>query len=139
MNNKQTIIVERPILKIGVRNLNGRIYEMESAEKIVNWVNEKIKTLGCFFGELDHPSEMVVSLKNVSHDTKEVYIKDDILFGKFEILDTEKGNKLRETLEKTVFRPRMSGVVNEDGTVIVKQIFSFDAIKAEDDSFKGIL
>jgi len=37
-----------------------------------------------------------------------------------------------------VFRPRSAGIVNEDGTVNIHQIYSFDAIPKSEDAWKSI-
>jgi len=53
------------------------------------------------------------------------------------MLDTKYGNLLKELYEdgKIVFRPQLTGTVNENGVIENCNIISFDAIFKQDDAF----
>jgi hypothetical protein len=153
-------------------NLNNRIYKRENINliELINSVNR-----GQMYGEFNHPDNYDISLSNVSHFIKEIYVKENKLIGNIIIVDTQKGKlaqqifkdnvKIKNTVNLSfidkikiyrnlkfgkniidldildtpfVFRPRSSGIVNENNEVIIDKIFTFDLINQEEDSFKNI-
>jgi hypothetical protein len=128
--------ITRPLVYFNVENKNGRIYTQEEfMPKVKVDILPKIEE-GRMFGELGHPDNCEISLKNISHRIKNVYEKDDKLYGDLELLDTDAGNFVKENLHQFVFRPRSSGVINADKTITIHQIFTFDAVYKDEDSFQ---
>lgn len=82
--------------RAGVKNQNGRIYPkevlMREAQKYADTFIRERRALG----ELDHPQDAVINLKNVSHNITEMHWDGDDLIGTAEILTTPSGNILRE-------------------------------------------
>lgn len=77
-------------------NANRRIYPYDvlypQVEKYIQGPIAENRALG----ELDHPQDSVINLKNVSHNILELWWKGKDLFGKVEILPTPSGNILKE-------------------------------------------
>ena len=116
-------------------NGNGRIYpakvlqrEMKNYQKIVN---EKRA-----LGELDHPEDSVVNLKNASHMVTNVWWDGKNVMGKVKVLDTPSGNILKSLVNNGVMlgiSSRGLGSVHEDnnGNTIVEddfQLICFDFV-----------
>ena len=143
MNDENKLEGWHPVVFFNEKNLNGRIYTKDSiTEDALDKMNNKIKNKQCL-GELGHPETFDVSMSNISHAIEKIDVKDNIMFAKIRTLSTPNGEVLKNTIqhlgnESIVFRPRASGNVNEDGTVNIKELFSFDAINAADDSFKDM-
>jgi hypothetical protein len=84
-----------------VQNGNGRVYphrvlmrEMKNYEKLV----KENRALG----ELDHPEDSVINLKNASHMITDVWWDGKSVMGKARVLDTPSGNILRSLVESGV-------------------------------------
>ena len=107
-------------------NGNGRIYpynvlmkEMKNYQKIVK---EKRA-----LGELDHPEDSVINLRNASHMVTEVWWDDKNVMGKAKVLDTPSGQILRSLVESGVtlgISSRGMGSVSEsNGQTTVEEDF----------------
>ena len=116
-------------------NGNGRIYphsvlmrEMKNYEKLIN----ERRALG----ELDHPDDSVVNLKNASHMVTGVWWDGKNLMGKIKVLNTPSGNILKSLVDggvKLGISSRGLGSVHEDnnGNTIVEddfQLICFDFV-----------
>lgn len=128
------------LMKLGVKNLNERIYTKEDVEPRIKELKEKMLDI-LLYGELGYPDTFDVSMSNASHVIEDLYIEDDFVYGRIKTLSIHKGTELQKRLDENsiVFRPRGSGTVREDGTVDLKQIFTFDAVDIENDSYKGLM
>jgi hypothetical protein len=110
-----------------VQNGNGRVYpqkvlrrEMQNYDKLVR----ERRALG----ELDHPDDSVINLKNASHLVTEVWWDGNSVMGKVKVLDTPSGNVLRSLVDSGVslgISSRGLGSVSEgaNGTVTVQEDF----------------
>lgn len=146
------------LLRIGQKNLNGRIYTRETAEEIVDQFKRKVAEQGHLFGQIGHPENLQVSLANVSHNVNDIRIENNRIVGDITVMDTPSGKVLKSLVEigmkdyqgilveivnphggPMVFRPRSIGTVNDDGTVELQELISFDAVPADEDAFKGLL
>jgi|TARA_R110000744_G_scaffold16823_8_gene46110 hypothetical protein len=94
-------IVEGILATAEVKNGNGRYYskglwerEMESYKNLID-ENRAM-------GELDHPEDSVVNLKNVSHNITDYWWDGDNVMGKIEILPTPSGNILKALIESGI-------------------------------------
>ena len=78
-----------------VLNQNGRVYPKHILEReIRNY--EKFIRENRALGELDHPTESIINLKNVSHIVREINMDDGgVVYGTIEILDTPSGKILK--------------------------------------------
>ena len=116
-------------------NGNGRIYphsvlmrEMKNYEKLIN----ERRALG----ELDHPDDSVVNLKNASHMVTGVWWDGKNVMGKIKVLNTPSGNILKSLVDggvKLGISSRGLGSVHEDnnGNTIVEddfQLICFDFV-----------
>jgi len=84
-----------------VLNGNGRIYdvgvlmrEVESYKKVV----QERRALG----ELDHPDDSVINLKNASHLVVGIWSEGKKVYGKIEVLDTPSGRILKDLISAGV-------------------------------------
>ena len=117
------------------QNGNGRVYpysvlkrEMDNYKKIVE------DNRAC--GELDHPDDSVVNLKNVSHIVTDVWWEGKDVMGKMKVLDTPSGRILKDLVNAGVklgISSRGLGSVTEsaNGTVTVEndfQLICFDMV-----------
>jgi len=116
------------------QNGNGRVYpydvlnrEMKNYKKIVD------DNRAC--GELDHPDDSVVNLKNVSHIVTDVWWEGKDVMGKIKVLDTPSGRTLKELINAGVklgISSRGLGSVRESaGQTVVEndfQLICFDIV-----------
>ena len=87
-------------------------------------------------GELDHPEDSVVNLKNASHMVTKVWWDGDAVMGKVKILDTPSGGILKSLVNSGVklgISSRGLGSVHEDssGNTVVEddfQLICFDFV-----------
>jgi len=119
----------------GKKNGNGRVYPKKVLEKeIANY--QKIIRDNRATGELDHPEDSVINLKNVSHIIVECWWQGDDVMGKIKVLDTPSGRILKDLINAGVklgISSRGLGSVNEsyDGTIHVNedfQLICFDIV-----------
>ena len=116
------------------QNGNGRVYprpilerEMENYKKLVR----ERRALG----ELDHPEDSVVHLKNASHMVTDVWWDGNDVMGKVQVLNTPSGQVLKELVGAGVklgISSRGLGSVSEgNGTTMVEddfQLICFDFV-----------
>ena len=83
------------------QNGNGRVYpyetlvrEIENCKKLVN----ERRALG----ELDHPDDSVINLKNASHLVTDIWMDGKNAMGKIEVLDTPSGKILKSLVDSGV-------------------------------------
>jgi hypothetical protein len=128
------VIMTGILQKADTRNGNGRVYplkilgrEMENYQKLI----KESRALG----ELDHPEDSVINLKNASHLVTETWWDGDTVMGKVRILDTPSGTILKSLMEggvKLGISSRGLGSVREsNGETIVEddfQLICFDFV-----------
>tara|TARA_R100001079_G_C4443542_1_gene150080 strand:+ start:276 stop:887 length:612 start_codon:yes stop_codon:yes gene_type:complete len=116
------------------KNGNGRIYpksvlmrEVENYQKIIN-ENRAL-------GELDHPDDSVINLRNVSHIVTQCWWDGDRVMGKLRALDTPSGNILKSLAKSGVslgISSRGMGSVQENHRGIIVeddfQLICFDIV-----------
>lgn len=113
--------------KADVLNQNGRIYPRTVLERELENYQKFIRENRAL-GELDHPENSVVELKNVSHIIREAQMDDEgVVWGSLEVLDTPQGRILRSLVESGVTIGISSRGVgstkNEGGRAIVQDDF----------------
>jgi hypothetical protein len=126
-------MLEGVFAEFGVENRNGRVYEEGEYLPHMEYLQKDIKS-GNLLGELDHPERFEVSLGNVSHKISELWYdqgKRQVL-GRIEILEgTPKGQIAKSLLDAGVplsISSRAAGSVNEDKSVNIQQIYTFDLV-----------
>ena len=134
--SKKIKLKSEVLIKLGVKNQNGRIYEdNENLREMIKDYNERAKTYGGF-GELGYPESFDIAFKSISHTVTNVRIKNNAVVGDIEVFHkTNAGRTLSSVIDQCVFRPRAVGTVSPDGEVVLDKIFAFDAINKKEDAF----
>tara|TARA_R100000664_G_scaffold29372_1_gene41226 strand:+ start:5439 stop:6047 length:609 start_codon:yes stop_codon:yes gene_type:complete len=128
------MILSGKLQEADVQNGNGRIYphrvlmrEMKNYQKLV----QERRALG----ELDHPEDSVINLKNASHLVTDVWWDQKNVMGKVKVLDTPSGQVLKSLVNSGVklgISSRGMGSVQESaGQTIVEddfQLICFDFV-----------
>lgn len=87
--------------RANVFNHNKRSYPKKILEREFNKYLIKVKERKSL-GELDHPDETTISLRNVSHLISEIHWEGDDMCGTVEILSTPSGNIVKELIKSNV-------------------------------------
>ena len=130
------IIQDKLLQKANTRNHNGRIYPREILEREVGKYSELVKKRRSL-GELDHPDSPIVELKNVSHLVTDIYMKNDEVRGSLEILNTPKGQILKNIIQQGVkigISSRGVGSLQKESDMNIVQddfeLIAFDAVSS---------
>ena len=115
-------------------NGNGRVYPRNVLEKeIKNY--KKIVDERRALGELDHPDDSVINLKNASHMVIDIWMDGDSVMGKVQVLGTPAGQVLKALVDAGVklgISSRGLGSTKEkNGETIVEddfQLICFDFV-----------
>jgi len=127
------VMLEGVFAEFGIENRNGRIYEEKEYLPHLEYLKKDITT-GNLLGELDHPERFEVALGNVSHRITELWYDqaNRQIKGRIEIIEgTPKGQIAKSLLEAGVplsISSRAAGSVNEDKTVAIQQIYTYDLV-----------
>jgi hypothetical protein len=128
------MILSGKLQESDVQNGNGRIYphavlmrEMKNYQKLV----EERRALG----ELDHPEDSVINLRNASHMITEVWWDNKSVMGKVKVLNTPSGKILQELVgdgvKLGISSRGMGSVTEAQGQTIVEddfQLICFDFV-----------
>lgn len=125
-------VLEGTFGEIDVKNKNNRIYTEGEYLPQIESLQQKINS-SKLLGELDHPQQFDISLKNVSHVIEELrYDKDNKqVKGKIRLLDTDAGRQAKALVDAGVplhISSRAAGEVSEGGKVKIKQLFTYDLV-----------
>ena len=133
MNNGSVYLVG-VCQKAGTKNGNGRIYNKATLQREVESYQKSIREKRAL-GELDHPDDSVINLKNASHLVNKMWWDGDSVMGKIEVLETPSGNVLKALLNSGVklgISSRGLGSVTESsGVTMVEddfQLICFDFV-----------
>jgi len=120
--------------KAGTKNGNGRIYKKETLQREVENYQKAIAERRSL-GELDHPDDSVVNLKNCSHLITKMWWDGDSVMGKIEVLNTPSGKVLKELVKSKIklgiSSRGLGSVKQQDGNTIVEddfQLICFDMV-----------
>tara|TARA_B100000424_G_scaffold267484_1_gene260493 strand:- start:343 stop:945 length:603 start_codon:yes stop_codon:yes gene_type:complete len=117
------------------QNGNGRVYPKRVLDReLMNYA--KLVEENRALGELDHPEDSVINLKNASHMVTKVWWNGNDVMGKVKVLNTPSGQILRSLVDSGVklgISSRGLGSVHEDnqGAVVVEddfQLICFDFV-----------
>ena len=116
------------IQRAKAKNQNGRVYPRAVLEREIENYQKIIKENRAL-GELDHPEDSVVNLKNVSHLMTAVWWDGDNVMGKCKILNSPSGQILQSLVHSNVtlgISSRGMGSVHEDrmGNTVVEDDFN---------------
>ena len=139
-NEKRKVVNEGAIYLVGVcqragvKNGNGRIYKKDTLRREVEAYQKAIKERRSL-GELDHPDDSVINLKNASHLVTKMWWDGDNVMGKIEVLDTPSGTVLKSLIKSGIklgISSRGLGSVKEvNGDTMVEddfQLICFDMV-----------
>lgn len=109
-------------------NGNNRVYSEEILRREIENYQQLIQENRAL-GELDHPDDSVINLKNVSHTMVKVWWDGNNVMGKAKILNTPSGKILQSLVESGIklgISSRGMGSVSEaaDGRTIVEDDFN---------------
>ena len=117
-----------------IQNGNGRVYPFKTLMREVKNYQKLVKEKRAL-GELDHPDDSVINLKNASHMVTSVWMEDKSVMGKVKVLNTPSGKILRELVNDGVklgISSRGMGSVKEStqGTMVEDdfQLICFDFV-----------
>ena len=102
------------------KNLNQRVYPISEIQKAVNLIKAKIAEGNFIMGELNHPDNLSIDLKNVSHIITEAWMDGANAVGKCKILNTPSGLIVQSLVEggvKLGVSSRGTGNVRHGGIV----------------------
>jgi len=115
-------------------NGNGRIYPSCVLQKEVKNYQKLVKERRAL-GELDHPEESVINLRNASHIVTACWMEEHKVMGKIKVLDTPSGKILRSLVEGGcaigISSRGMGSVTENNGQTIVEddfQLICFDVV-----------
>jgi hypothetical protein len=109
------------------KNGNGRSYPFKVLKREVDNYKKIVQdNRAC--GELDHPDDSVINLKNVSHIVTDVWWEGKDVMGKIKVLDTPSGRILKDLINAGVklgISSRGLGSVKESmgGGIVVQEDF----------------
>ena len=116
------------------QNGNGRVYPHNTMIREVKNYQKLVKERRAL-GELDHPDDSVINLKNASHMVTEIWMEGKNVMGKIKVLETPSGKILKELVNGGVtvgVSSRGMGSVKEtNGQTIVEddfQLICFDMV-----------
>ena len=109
-------------------NGNNRVYSEEILRREIDNYQKLIQENRAL-GELDHPDDSVINLKNVSHTMVKVWWDGNNVMGKAKILNTPSGKILQSLVESGIklgISSRGMGSVSEapDGRTVVEDDFN---------------
>ena len=129
-----TVFLSGIMQRVDEQNGNGRVYPKEVLmREVKNYMKVVKENRAC--GELDHPEDAVVNLKNASHIVTDLWWESNDLLGKIKVLSTPAGKILESLVNDGVklgISSRALGSVHEQaGKTIVEddlQLICFDIV-----------
>ena len=116
------------------QNGNGRVYPHTTMMREVKNYQKLVKERRAL-GELDHPDDSVINLKNASHMVTEIWMEGKNVMGKIKVLETPSGKILKELVNGGVTvgvsSRGMGSVREEKGQTMVEddfQLICFDMV-----------
>ena len=128
------MILSGKLQEADIQNGNGRIYPHRVLMREIETYSKHVKENRAL-GELDHPDDSVINLKNASHMVTAVWMEDKSVMGKVKVLDTPSGNILRGLVNSGaqlgISSRGMGSVSESEGRTIVEddfQLICFDFV-----------
>lgn len=114
-----------------LENANGRVYPRDEIGHAVESINKRIKETGPVPGELDHPENLQINLKNVSHLIHEMWMDGANGLGKLVVAENTNGEIVRSLISEGMnigVSSRGSGSVDSRGRVSEFDIVTVDIV-----------
>ena len=134
VRENNVLILSGIMQRADAQNGNGRVYPRPILEREMENYKKLVKERRAL-GELDHPDDSVVNLKNASHMVTDVWWNGNDVMGKVQVLNTPSGQVLKELVNAGVklgISSRGLGSVHESqGQTIVEddfQLICFDFV-----------
>ena len=134
MNDGKVFYMTGIMQRADAKNGNGRIYRKDTLQREVENYHKLVKERRAL-GELDHPDDSVINLKNASHLVTDIWWDGDDVMGKVQVLDTPSGKVLKALAEAGVTlgisSRGLGSVKKESGKTIVEddfQLICFDFV-----------
>jgi len=135
IKENNALILSGVMQRANAKNGNGRVYPRPILEREVETYQKLVRERRAV-GELDHPDDSVINLKNASHIVTDVWWDGNDVKGKVEVLNTPSGQILRSLVESNVklgISSRGLGSVTESegGSTLVQddfQLICFDFV-----------
>ena len=121
------MVLSGKLQEADVQNGNGRVYPHKVLVREVENYKKLVKENRAL-GELDHPDDSVINLKNASHMVTSIWMEDKAVMGKVKVLNPDAGKTLRALVEDGVklgISSRGMGSVSEGAMdkVVVQEDF----------------
>ena len=131
-SGKKSCILGGPFTEFDIKNRNERIYTAPKFLPCLEEMNSRMTNM-IVYGEFDHPDVFDTSLSRASHVVREaVYNKElNRIDGKIQLLSTYWGKEARAIVEDNLpifVSSRAAGVTENDGTVTLKKLFTYDIV-----------
>ena len=125
-------ILEGIFTEVGKKNKNNRIYDEKELIPHINEMKQKLKG-NKLLGELDHPKSFDISLKNASHVIESIDYDPTtkLVKGRIKLLNTDAGKQAQALVDAGIplhISSRAAGVVESDGHVKIKKMFTYDLV-----------
>ena len=134
VNEHGAVFMTGIIQRCDAPNGNNRVYSRPILEREMSTYQKVIESNRAL-GELDHPEDSVINLRNASHIVRSTWWDGDAVMGKIQCLDTPSGNILKSLAQSGVslgISSRGMGSVHEsNGKTIVEddfQLICFDIV-----------
>jgi len=115
--DENVIFLSGILQKADTKNGNGRVYPLKVLKREIDNYQKLVKEKRAL-GELDHPDDSVINLKNASHMVVDTWWDGDTVMGKVKVLTTPSGEILKSLVEsgcKLGISSRGLGSVKERG------------------------
>jgi len=135
IKENNALILSGVMQRANAKNGNGRVYPRPILEREVETYSKLVRERRAV-GELDHPDDSVINLKNASHIVTDIWWDGNDVKGKVEILNTPSGQILKSLVQSNVklgISSRGLGSVTESegGSTMVQddfQLICFDFV-----------
>lgn len=136
-SNNNRIIFRGKFQEANIVNRNKRLYPYEVLNSNLERLAEEIQESG-LTGELDHPNDSIVHLKDASHLITKLWWEGNVLMGEGRVLNTPSGKVLAELMKDGVrvgisSRGVGNGQINNEGVLVVAESYklcTFDMVSS---------
>ena len=101
IKENNALILSGVMQRANAKNGNGRVYPRPILEREVETYKKLVRERRAV-GELDHPDDSVINLKNASHIVTDIWWDGNDVKGKVEVLNTPSGQILRSLVDSNV-------------------------------------
>ena len=118
-------------LQAEVRNRNGRVYPREVIAEAVTSLKNRISSGESVTGELDHPNDLSINSKEISHVIEDINMDGNNGIGKIRILNTPVGLIVKDLLNEGIklgVSSRGQGELDYNDVVTTYEITTIDIV-----------